>query len=198
MEKYGLPLKPTLSFVEEYICKFDSLEGDGKYDQLIYNIIYKFPYNVEYNDILTKVILINRLYNTNIFNVYLMAENIMNLNIDKYLNANNYDIVKMIDQSYYKKDKTGKIKYISCYSFATKYCSFHNNLFPIYDRIIAKMLNLYNYKDKFSEFKIEELRSYDTLISVLNDFLVYYDLNNINYKNIDKFLWQYGKEFFGQ
>lgn len=187
-----LLLVPNYDNIREYLHKFD-VENE-LYERAINKIVNIFPLNINYDDILIKVILINKIYNTNIYNVYLMSESIMNLNIDDDIKNNNIDVIAKIDKSYYKI-KDGKRKYISCYSFATKYCNFHNKSYPIYDSIIADMLYLYKLKDNFAQFNKIELRDYNIFIDVLNKFILFYNINDINYKDLDKFLWQYGKKF---
>lgn len=168
-----------------YISIFDN--GNLKYDNVVNKIISLYPDNISFDEILIKVILINQIYNTNIFDVYQLSKDILNIGIDKYIAEGDTNLVYKIANSY----KISRNKY--CYSFATKYCNFHNEVFPIYDSIVEEVLYQYMLKDRFSIFKKYELRDYNKFINVLVDFKKFYKLDNISYKDLDKFLWQYGK-----
>ena len=83
------------------------------------------------------------------------------------------------------------------YSFATKYCSHHNPIaFPIYDSYVEKVLVYFNKVDEFSSFKIKDLKDYRKFKGILLDFQRYYKLERFNLKEIDRYLWLLGKEFF--
>lgn len=174
--------------VYNYISIFNN--GNLKYDNVVNKIISLYPNNISFDEILIKVILINQIYNTNIFDVYQLSKDILNIGIDKYIAEGDTNLVYKIANSY----KISRNKY--CYSFATKYCNFHNEVFPIYDSIVEAVLYQYMLKDKFSKFKKFELRDYNKFINVLVDFKNFYKLDNISYKDLDKFLWQYGKTYF--
>jgi len=178
--------------VEEYLDKF---EKDKRYfiaDEAIIKLFKSFPENKKIEDILLKISVINDLYSTNIFATFIMAEHIKNLNIDRCLNNGDEDIVNKIA----RLNISGKDK--NFYSFATKYCNWHNReKFPIYDSFVGRMLIKYKEKDGFSDFKKEELRTYRNFKKVINDFRNFYKLDSFNFKEIDKFLWMYGKELFG-
>lgn len=88
-------------------------------------------------------------------------------------------------------------KSIKLYSFATKYCSHHNpEDFPIYDSFVDKVLRYFRDMDGFSEFKNGDLKNYKRFKEILNDFRMFYGLQTYSFKDIDKFLWQFGKEYF--
>ncbi|WP_165176688.1 hypothetical protein [Desulfovibrio sp. ZJ369] len=188
MELQRVLLPPSKESINEYVVKFD--RKNAITEKTINKIINIYPKNILIEDILTKVVIINRLYSTNIYDIYEMSFGIKRLDIDEYLNKTDLGIVEKIANSYIKAGK-----HIYCYSFATKYCSFHNNGYPLYDSIIDKMLCLYNEKDNFSNFRKYDLKNYLTFVRVLNDFITYYTLGDISYKDLDKYLWQYGKDY---
>ena len=83
------------------------------------------------------------------------------------------------------------------YSFATKYCSHHYpEVFPIYDSFVEKCLMYFYKKDKFCIFKKEDLKDYTKFKSVLICFKKYYGIDEYNLKDIDRYLWQLGKDYF--
>ena len=76
------------------------------------------------------------------------------------------------------------------YSFATKYCSFHNpDAFPIYDSIVCELLYAYGTNIK----NLDQIEGYQDFKNALKQIQ---EENNLNYKpqDFDKFLWSYGKE----
>ena len=57
------------------------------------------------------------------------------------------------------------------YSFATKYCSWHQpEQFPIFDNQVASLLLLYKRQWAFSEFNHDSLRNYDAYKAVIRSF----------------------------
>jgi len=83
------------------------------------------------------------------------------------------------------------------YSFATKYCHHHNNeMYPIYDRFVAAMLNEYS-NNNVCGFNCEgiDFKNYEQFRNVINNFCDCFNLpNEVRYRKIDKYLWQKGKE----
>lgn len=82
------------------------------------------------------------------------------------------------------------------YSFATKYCSHHKpEEYPIYDSYVEKMLMYFQKTDKFAKFKKADLKNYAKFKSILIEFKKFYDINEYTLKEIDKYIWQLGKEY---
>ena len=82
------------------------------------------------------------------------------------------------------------------YSFATKYCSHHNPIeYPIYDGYVEKILLHFYKQDNFSNFKKDDLKDYKKFKQTLLDFKKYYDIDEYNLKDIDRYIWQLGKEY---
>ena len=83
------------------------------------------------------------------------------------------------------------------YSFASKYCSHHNpDQFPIYDSYVDKVLRYFRRNDKFANFKNDDLQDYIKFRTILDEFKVYYSLEQYSLKELDKYLWLLGKEYF--
>ena len=148
-----------------------------------------YPDNTDLNDVLIKVCSLNDFYSTNIYDPIKVAKHIVSLRIDKSLSMADPKLVNEIALVTVKGNKK-----INFYSFATKYCSHHKPVnYPIYDSFVEKMLMHFYKKDKFSKFKKVDLKYYPEFIRVLNDFKVFYDLEQFNLKEFDKYLWQEGK-----
>ena len=111
---------------------------------------------------------------------------------DSRLHTNDLSLVSDIS---HVRFPNGKEK--TFYSFATKYCSHHKpEVFPIYDDYINKILRYYRDTDGFSTFTNDQLLDYTAFAAILRDFQNYYGLGNYSLKQIDRYLWQLGKEKF--
>jgi hypothetical protein len=187
---------PTNVLIDGYIEKFNNDERYYPADQAITKLFQTFPANVHLEDILLKISVLNDLYSTNILGTFAMAKHIQKLGIDISLDDGDPHIVNKISVGHgIRSSKT--TKELNFYSFATKYCNWHNReQYAIYDSFVEKILMAYKKQDNFSMFTKAELRDFPTFKRVIQDFIEFYDLNRHNLKEIDKFLWIYGKEMF--
>lgn len=168
--------------MENYVSQESSLRK-------LFTVTY--PENKELDDVLIKVCSLNDFYSTNIFSPFAVAKHIIALNIDARLKANDLSMVNVIAIT-----KIGKNQR-NFYSFATKYCSHHKpETYPIFDSFVEKLLMYFKNKDKFSEFKKADMKSYERYVLILKDFKMFYGLQKYTPKQIDKYLWQAGKEYF--
>ncbi len=111
------------------------------------------------------------------------------LNIDSSLAKGDERLVNDI-----AKIKINETKSINFYSFATKYCSHRQLLlYLIYDSYVIKVLSYFNKQDKYSKFT---LKDYFKFKNVILDFRSFYNLDEFNLKEINKYLWKVGKEKF--
>lgn len=187
----NLPI-PTRQEVEKYLRKWDTLENyvlqENSLDKLFF---YTYPNNIDINDILIKCSSLNDFYSTNIFSIFSVAKHILDLNIDEKLQKGDSSVVNEIA----KVKINDKEK--NFYSFATKYCSHHfPNEFPIYDSFVEKVLLYYKKLDNFMDFTKYDLKDYKLFKNILLQFKKFYDIDEYSLKDIDRFLWQLGKEYF--
>lgn len=99
--------------------------------------------------------------------MYPVAKHILSLNVDKRLEDN--DVTLVDDIAKVTIGDTEK----NFYSFASKYCSHHKPLeYPIYDSYVEKVLLHFNKVYHFYKFTKTDL------------------------KELDKYLWQFGKYYF--
>ena len=68
--------------------------------------------------------------------------------------------------------------------------------FPIYDSYVDRLLRYFRDTDRFSRFSSDDLKDYEKFKNILIQFTSYYRLEPYNLKEIDKYLWQLGKEKF--
>ena len=149
--------------------------------------------NIE--DILIKCSSLNDFYSTNIFDIHTVAQHILSLHIDERLMDGDRSLVTDIAQV----EVNGKDHFF--YSFATKYCSHHQpEQYAIYDSYVEKVLvSMNSRKDKhFANFKREDLKDYETYMSVIRAFQQRFGLMQYNIKQLDQYLWQLGKWYFNQ
>lgn len=110
-----------------------------------------------------------------------------------------YDCVNRI--AVIDKNQVENGKYL--YSFATKFCNRINpDKFPIFDSYVAGLLDCYKNNDiyvrKLKEnsnklFNQSNLGNYRIFCSVYNSFSEAFGLNQFNFKQLDIFMWTYGK-----
>lgn len=182
---------PSSEQVEHYLCAWYELENYHLQEDALDKLFSLCPENTEMSDILLKVAALNDFYSTNIFSVYPVAKHILSLDIDARLKVGDVTLISDIQ----KVTINGVEK--NFYSFATKYCSHHNPLnYPIYDSYVEKVLCYFRDRDGFATFKTEELKNYVKFKGTLIDFRVFYGLEQYNLKEIDKYMWLLGKEYF--
>ena len=184
--------KPSVEKVEEYLKIWDTLENYSLQERALDKLFFELaPSNTNISDILLKSATLNDFYSTNIFSIFPVAKHILSLNIDDRLKEGDETLVDDM------KNIVINNKNMKLYSFATKYCSHHNpDAFPIYDSFVDKVLRYFRDIDDFSKFKNKDLKNYKTFKSILRDFQNFYSLQKYSFKELDKFLWQFGKKYF--
>jgi len=185
--------RPNCKEVDKYLLAWDHLENYALQERALDKLFYRtYPRNKDIDDVLIKVSALNDFYSTNIFSPFKVAKHIINLDIDERLIAG--DVTLVNDIAKVNMDN-GTVK--NFYSFATKYCSHHNSLdFPIYDSYVDKLLRYFRDGDGFYRFNNNDLKNYIKFKNILLKFREFYNLAPYNLKDIDKYLWQLGKEKF--
>lgn len=191
MERRKLPT-PCNEEVEKYLQRWDSLENYVLQEKSLNKLFHQLvPENDEIEKILIKASTLNDFYSTNIYSIFPVAKHIHDLKIDDRLKRGDGALVSDIANV----EISGKKKYF--YSFATKYCSHHNsNAYPIYDSYVETVLMYYKKEDRFAKFKLDDLRDYETYKNILIQFANFYGIAEYGLKDLDRYLWQLGKEYF--
>lgn len=185
--------RPNKDIIDKYLNKWDNLEEhyiwqEKSLDKLFH---HDYKHNTDLKEILIKCSCLNDFYSTNIFSIYSVAKKIYQLNIDERLKKGDITLVNEIS----KVEISGVNK--TFYSFASKYCSHHNaDKFAIYDQFVDKMIWYFQKEDNFSDFKRKDLKNYEIFIKVLSDFKNFYNIDEYSLRDIDKYLWIAGKEYF--
>ena len=183
---------PCKNEVERYLKKWKKLENYVLQEKALDKLFFEtYPNNYDMNDILIKASSLNDFYSTNIFSIFSVAKHIHKLNIDTRLK--NKDETLVNDIAFIKVNN----KRINFYSFATKYCSHHNPMdYPIYDRYVERILIYFKNIDKFAEFSRKDLKDYRKFKETLLKFRKFYNIEEYSLKDIDRYIWQLGKEKF--
>ncbi len=189
--KEGVP-DPSIEQVEYWLNKWDTLEDYVAQEEAINEVFLgKYNSNDNLQNILIKSSILNDFYSTNIFKIYPVAKHIFSLKIDKRLKEGDPTLVNDISKNFINDEEK------NFYSFASKYCSHHNPLnYPIYDSYVHKVLMYFKRVDNFFDYEEEDLKDYPKFKEILIKFREFYNLGQYNLKELDKYLWQFGKKYF--
>jgi len=180
-------IKPETTRIKEIGNRFDK---EFKDDEAAVDSVFKqWPKNGNVSEVLVKTIVLNRLYNTSILNERIVARRIVELRIDDNLhNGEEHELIAQLTPIDFGK-KTRKL-----YSFATKYCAWHQpDRFQMFDSKVEAALLHYQSHFKFFDFRRDELRCYKTFMKIIKAFRDHFNLTDVSPKNLDKFLWMEGR-----
>lgn len=183
---------PTSDEVNNWLKKWDSSPNYTTQEEAI-NELFQGHYNSNKSlkNIIIKCSVLNDFYSTNIFKVYPVALHILELDIDDRLKNGDISLVNEIANN----KISGKEK--NFYSFASKYCSHHNQEeYPIYDYYVDQMLRHFRNVDAFFDFDNNDLKNYEKFKNILLKFREFYKLEKFSLKDLDRYLWQVGKEYY--
>jgi hypothetical protein len=177
---------PTIECVRAECDAFDREPSTRLAEDALRQLRECFPRNVDPAQVIVKVIALNRLYSARVLDkdIEMVALAIAEQRIDPLLDEGSPKAIELIIGCC-----TGR-RY---YSFATKFCSWHNpNTYVIYDGNVNECLWRYEKRDKFSRFRRGDLYDYEKLAGVIGAFKEHYELQSFTSKEIDKFLWRVG------
>ena len=184
--------RPSAEQVSYYLRQWDSLENYHLQECALNKLFHQLcPENKTIEDVLLKAATLNDFYSTNIYSIYPVARHILELDIDSRLAAGRVDLVDDI--------QTVMVggKEMHFYSFASKYCSHHSEKdYPIYDSYVDEVLRYFRARDGFARFQNAELKIYSRFKELLLAFRAFYGLEQFSLKEVDKYIWQLGKEYF--
>ena len=180
--------------IEEVIAphyeKFKSIEGYFFADDSALNFFRTRPANTDSNDVLLKIDEIRDHDLIQLEAQDIMVEHILSLKIDPKLADGDTAIVNRIAllKNYRGKDR-------NLYAFATRYCNYHRpDYYPIYDRLLEKMLSWFYLRIEGKKFDHSQLFDYTTFKGFMDHFVSNFSLPPLNYFELDKFLWTYGRK----
>lgn len=206
----------TKEELDKYIKYFDEQERDKEY--ALNRLFSKYRTNTSLYEIMLKVTVLNSFYSAGLNNskgkttmdVVTMAKHIlMEPRFDIWLySENSEDQLKAYNYIAEEPSIVRNINYNKCYSFASKYCSWHNpEVFPIMDKNAKKTLNeIINSDDNHfknsttyrKSINSDDFHDYMVFRELCLDFMHYVNNecgfeNKYTLKDIDKYLWIYEK-----
>lgn len=189
--------KPSEKMVKKYNEKWEELKDYKAQEEALNKLFSICKDNNDLSNILLKCSVLNDFYSTNIFKIYHIAQHYFNenkkSNIDKRLKEGDKSLVE--DLSCVQMND----KVYCFYSFATKYCSHHNqDVYPIYDNYVDKVLRYFRRRDKLINFRNEDLKNYEKYVKIIDSFKKKYKLKGCSYTQIDKYLWLLGRKAFSK
>ncbi len=197
-----LPEDATPKLVKEYHQKFVNNERFALSERVVKTVFAQYPGNTSFDNIMIKACVLNTMYSTRINAIDAVARRILSLKIDCRISSADKTLVNEIAQV-----QVNERTLRNFYSFASKYCHFHNPAYPIYDSFVEDMLVHYQIKDPFMVLGqgmepktkahiCKHLDDYGQFSQAMESFKCKYDLQNCSTEEIDHFLWGYGRELY--
>lgn len=187
--------EPNHQLVEEYLKEWNENEDYRKKEDALNTLFTNvYQHNENLSEVLIKVCVLNDFYSTNIYNILVVSNIIVDMKLDSYFQANekHYDKVDELNMKIYERTKKRG------YSFATKYFSHQRpDDYPIYDYYVDMMLCYYK-DDENNEFTFDGdlVNNYVNFCKTIENFKKVFKLEKVSVKVIDKMLWQMGKKYF--
>lgn len=195
-KRKGLPegYMPSEAELRRYLKLWDGLSDYVAHEAalgLIFRDDPEFKANTDLRVVIIKCSALNDFYATNIYKTAPVARKIVSIrDFDARLARADDALVEEVANVEGRRN----------YSFATKYCSHHRpDLYPIYDRYVADVLVELRRRDRraFHFSNRSSLKeSYPTFRQAIDDFRKAYGLQRYSYKDIDRYLWQLGKDYY--
>lgn len=177
---------PSEERVREACQEFD--EEYATTEHALRDLFHQYPTNDNEAHVLLKVVTLNTLYSTNILAVHDVAHHIHSQDVDSDLRVGAPDIVDRIAKV--TITTTGKER--NNWSFATKYCSWHNPAsYPIWDSRVQRYLRSlkgtpFEHPDNWTHYR--------EFVNLMASFRASYGLSKFTFREIDKFLYLHGGE----
>lgn len=180
---------------------FKLWEKEAKFKNYAYEekalewLFKEYPNNTDLNAIIIKATCLNTFYGTNLtknYKIHEIAQEILKIDFDKRVKSGDISLVDELGQL---GTKLGKVK---IYSFASKYCVWHNygvydkDDFVIFDSVVRKKLKYFKEHYHFAEFSDKDLNNYATYKEILEIFRKRFELQ-CSFRELDWYLWRLGK-----
>jgi len=164
----------------------------ARYDQrhqlaesVLEELFQLFPKNDDLNHVLLKVVAVNGLYHTCIYDLEEVARHIHehHVAIDGALSSADPAAIDLIAHLKVRS------RAHNFYSFATKFANCQQpQAFPIYDSRIDTYLWNLQLKNRFAGFQHTDLCHYSKFVEIMTAFRSFHHLEAFTFKQIDKFL----------
>ena len=177
---------PTPQTVQHACSRYD--EKHHLAESTLDELFRLFPKNDNLNHVLLKVVAVNALYHTCIFDLEEVARHIHahHLAVDTALSTADPAAIDLIARL------TVRSRSHNFYSFATKYANCHQpQAYPVYDSRIDAYLWSLQSANRFSTFQHSDLCHYAKFVEIMTDFRSFHGLEGFTFKQVDKFLHQH-------
>lgn len=183
--------RPTKYGVDKCLGFWRNEANFYKPEEALTRLFGDYRLNSDISAILAKVYAINDAFGTAVYWQIIIAEHIERQNIDEGLSVGDLFVVDRIRLGHGIKTSKGRER--NLYSFATKYCAFHNpEKYPMFDSNVERALRYFN---KHHEFKFDgDLRKYKDFVSTIEKFQKTFELQSFSFRDIDKYLYLIGRE----
>ncbi|MBO7186795.1 MAG: hypothetical protein J6V68_00150 [Clostridia bacterium] len=196
------PIKVTDEEIKKYsgICNSDPVYMLNQ--NALADLFRNYPSSTNLTSLRIKSICLNECYSTRIKSIDLipLVKWISSItNIDSRIRARDPNVVNDMAAS---KSK-GKMTTQDSYSFASKYCHFHNNAYPIFDSYVSDMLcqlqnetDFYSKQTRNKKFTQADLKNYNNFLNIRQAFVDFFGLQTYSVLAIDQFLWRAGRDTY--
>ena len=192
LESVKIPC-PTKSEVSKYLNIWNNTENLYKPERALEKLFKDYRTNNE-NNILIKIYALNDAYSVNIRWQVTIAKYIANQKIDADLHTGDLRVVDKIRTGHGVRRK-GTDTEINFYSFATKYCGFHNpDKYPLFDSNVKRALRYFKKHNPEFTFNNTDLRVYKAFVDIIQRFQKVFAIQVFSFRDIDKYLYLVGRE----
>jgi hypothetical protein len=186
---------PTESEVNKYLDIWNGTENFYKPEEALRKLFKNegcYANNKNEDGVLIKIYALNKAYGVFMLDQVRMAKYITSQNIDDDLYVGDLAIVDKIRIGHNIRNKQDTE--INFYSFATKYCSFHNpDKYPIFDSNVERALKYFKKHCSDFTFNNTDLRVYKEFVNIIKRFQKVFDFD-ISFRDTDKYLYLVGRE----
>lgn len=200
-------VKDISADAEKFLKKREEQRSYSIQQKMLQGLVNDYRNHSNYEAVELKAKLLNMFYSTGIQAINMVVNRIMSIkDIDEVLNEEKYS-KKLIDTIAELNLSDGNTR--NNYSFATKYCALHQpKKYPIYDSIVAAIFISLLKQGKLPPYQLKKgkkaestktcmsvgefaanLRDYDFFVEVYDNFRNAYGLTNLNYREVDWYLW---------
>lgn len=157
------------------------------------------PTNTNDADVLRKVVLLNALYATSIYDVFRMAHHVHRLGakLDAWIATGSPQAVSRVRRGHGIRTSSGVDR--DFYSFATKYASWHRpEVYPMYDKYVATAIRRIRRWLGMPSLSAGELRRFRRFRRALDELHDAVEWPTPGYKEFDQGLWVLGQVISGE
>jgi hypothetical protein len=179
---------PTPEAATRCVAEFSTRPKYRLAEEALSLLFARWPTNENLAAVHLKVVALNSMYSTQIYDTYSVSKRIHEQNIDDALRSGDLTLVeRMAPVSIRGKDRFNL-------SFASKYCSWHMpDMFAIFDSYVVDALWYFRRKYAFLSFHRKDLRSYEVFMGALDAFSDTFGLRGLSRKQLDQYLWVVGE-----